>query len=151
LIERARRRAVKHIAGLRVEAALVTRALKALALALEINGAGEVRALLPVSVILPVRRAYEDGRVPLGRVAEVKRRARRKRVRAFDLHRRIVRRAPRVERGLAREAGCADEERGRSQREEVAELAPRHMRLLAALVWEVVLMRGDGAPHVALV
>src|SRR5205085_9801426 len=128
LIERARRRAVKHIAGLRVEAALVTRALKALALALEINGAGEVRALLPVGVILPVRRAYEDGRVPLSRVAEIERRARRKRVRAFDLHRRIIRLASSVERGLTGEASRADEQRRRSQREEVAELAPRHLR-----------------------
>jgi hypothetical protein len=57
----------------------------------------------------------------------------------------------RVKRGLRGEPGGAHEESRRSQREEVAELAARDLRLLVALVREVVLVRRSRRAHVALI
>ena len=92
------------MSGAHVEAALVARAFETLALLFEIDGAGEVRALLPVGAVLAFRRADEDGRVGVGRVSEVERRAGRESFCPFDLRGRETLLAAGVERGLPGEA-----------------------------------------------
>src|SRR5947207_908092 len=103
-VERARRRAVEHIASLHVERAFVTWTFKAPAFFLEIDGTGKMCTFLTISVILRLRDADENRRVFLSWIAEIKSRTDRHICRVRDWRGRGMRFIARVERGLRGEA-----------------------------------------------
>src|ERR1041385_1603713 len=72
-VKRSRRRTIKNIAGLHIERAFMTRALESFVFFLEIDGARQVSAFLPVGVILRFGEADENRCVLLRRIAEIER------------------------------------------------------------------------------
>ena len=93
-----------------------------------------MRAFLSVRVISAVRSANENRGVSLGRIVEIQTCVWRERFRSLNCRGCERFRLTCIKCGLAGKAGGADKERRGCQSQKVAELTPRDLRFLIALV-----------------